>query len=53
MYESRCKNVDDEGYEYLFGDSECEGDVLMTDVNDEICRTSLAIPTLQIFPSQS
>ena len=35
-YESRCKDLDDDQIEFLFGSSESENDVLVQDLMDEI-----------------
>ena len=35
-YESRCQVLDEEGFQFLFGDSKCEEDILIDNIEDEI-----------------
>jgi hypothetical protein len=35
-YESRCEGLDDYEFEFLFGNSECEQNVLVENLTDEI-----------------
>ena len=37
QYQSRCRDLDEDGHNFLFGNDKCEEDVLVENVNDEIC----------------
>ena len=49
QYQSRCQDLDEDGYEFLFGDNKCEKDLLVENVIDEIHDETLDENELDTF----